>query len=186
VAISTNQTAELQVILDRWRAGNASTATVFERADARFRAIARKMLRMYPSVRAKEETDDVWHGASVRLARALAEVKPATVRALTGLAVEQIRRELLDLARSYRRRPVVTAGDLSHVDDSEPDRDIDRWAAFHEEVGRLPESVKEAFELVYYGGLTQFEAARIIGTSDRTVRSHWKAAKLLLIDVFLE
>ena len=186
MAETGNQTAELQTILDRWRAGDATTATVFERADARFRAIARKMLRRYPSVRAKEQTDDVWHGASFRMARALAEVRPTTARALTGLAVEQIRRELLDLARKHRRRPVATGGDLSHLDDSDLDHDLDRWAALHEAVGQLPEPVKEVFELVYYGGLTHAEAAGTIGTSDRTVRSRWKTATLLLLDVFLD
>jgi RNA polymerase sigma-70 factor (ECF subfamily) len=186
MAETTNRTAELQILLDRWRAGDATTAAVFERADARFRAIARKMLRRYPAVRAKEQTDDVWHGASVRMARALAEVRPATVRALTGLAVEQIRRELLDLARRHRRRPVAAAGDLSHVDDSDFDADLDRWAALHEAAGQLPEPVKEVFELVFYGGLTHPEAARTIGITDRTVRKYWRRAKLLLHDVFLD
>jgi RNA polymerase sigma-70 factor (ECF subfamily) len=181
-----SQTADLQLLIDRWTAGDTTTAVLFERADARFRAIARKMLRKYPAVRAKEQTDDVWHGASFRMARALAEVRPASVRTLTGLAVEQIRRELLDLARRHRRRPVTTGGDLSHVDESDLDHDLDRWAALHETAGGLPEPIKEVFELVFYGGLTHAEAARTIGTSDRTVRSRWKTAKLLLLDVFLD
>src|SRR5689334_2317352 len=91
-----NQTTELQVLIDRWVVGDATTAALFERADARFRRIAGRMLRDYPGVRSKEETGDVWHGASMRMLRALAAVRPTTVRALTGLAVEQIRRELLD------------------------------------------------------------------------------------------
>src|SRR5262249_38612399 len=153
-----NPTSELQTLLDRWRAGDTTTATIFERADARFRAIARKMLRRYPAVRAKEETDDVWHGASVRMARALAEVRPTTVQALSGLASQQIRRELLDLARRHRRRPVATGGDLSHLDDAELDVDLERWAALHEAAGQLPEPVKQVFELVFYGGLTHAEA----------------------------
>jgi RNA polymerase sigma-70 factor (ECF subfamily) len=183
---SENQTGELQTLLDRWGAGAVATATLFERADARFRSLARKMLRGYPAVRRKEQTDDVWHGASLRMVRALAAARPTTVRALTGLAAEQIRRELLDLARKHRRRPAATNGDLYHVDGSRLDHDLDRWAALHEAAGRLPEPLKEVFELVYYGGLTQAEAARTIGTSDRTVRSYWKSAKLSLLEVFLE
>jgi RNA polymerase sigma-70 factor (ECF subfamily) len=186
MAETTNQTAELQTLLDRWGSGDATTATVFERADARFRTIASKMLRRYPTVRAKEETGDVWHGAASRMVRALAEVRPTTVQALAGLAVEQIRRELLDLARKHRRRPVATGGDLSHVDDSGLDDDLDRWAALHEAAGQLPGPVKQVFDLIYYGGLTQAEAARTIGMTDRTVRKYWRQARLLLLDVFLD
>ena len=186
MAEAGNQTAELQILLDRWGAGDTTTVAVFERADARFRQIARQMLREYPAVRAKEETGDVWHGASFRMARALAKVRPTTVRALTGLAVEQIRRELLDLTRKHRRRPVITGVDLSTVDATRLDHDLDRWAALHEAAGNLPERIKEVFELHYYGGLTHEEVARTIGTCDRTVRSRWKAARLHLLDVFLD
>ena len=177
------QTTELQILLDRWGVGDIATAVVFERADARFRLIARRMLREYPAVRAKEETGDVWHGAFFRMARALAEVRPTTVRALTGLAAEQIRRELLDLARKHRRRPVITGLDLSFVDGARFDHDLDRWAALHEAAGNLPERVKQVFDLHYYGGLTHEEIARTIGTCDRTVRTRWRQAQVHLLDL---
>jgi RNA polymerase sigma factor (sigma-70 family) len=181
-----SETAEIQALLDRWEIGDAATATIFERVDARFRSLARRMLRNYPGVRAKEQTDDVWHGAVGRMIRSLAHVRPATVHDLQGLAAEHIRRELLDLVRKHRRRPAATEGDLTSVSAPSFDHDLERWAALHEAAGELPAFLKQVFELRYYGGLTHAEVARTIGASDRTVRSRWRKARLALLDVFLD
>jgi RNA polymerase sigma-70 factor (ECF subfamily) len=179
--------AELQSLLDRWGVGDATTGALFERADARFRLLARRMLRGYPKLRAKEQTDDVWQAAALRLMRALPRVRPVTVRDLVGLAGEQIRRELIDLARRHRRRPVTAEGGLSWADDASGDSErLERWAALHEAAGRLPEPVRQTFELVYYAGLTHAEAARILGVSIRTIGDRWRRARLILVDVFLD
>ena len=183
---TADETAEIQVLLDRWGMGDTATATLFERADARFRSLARRMLRSYPAVRAKEQTDDVWHGAAGRMLRSLAHVRPSTVHALHGLAAEHIRREHLDLARKHRRRPAAADNNLADLPAPTFDDDLERWAALHEAAGNLPAPLKEVFELRYYGGLTQAEVARTIGTSDRTVRSRWQQARLALLEVFLD
>jgi RNA polymerase sigma-70 factor (ECF subfamily) len=115
------------------------------------------------------------------------------VRDFLGLAAEQMRRELLDLARRYRAR---RACGPSHAPDlggggpgpaapgpsapaEDPD-ELDRWCAFHEAVGGLPVAQREVVGLIYYHGWTQAEVAEHLSMSRRTVQRHWSAAMLKL------
>jgi RNA polymerase sigma-70 factor (ECF subfamily) len=67
----------------------------------RLERLARKMLRRFPGVHRWAETGDVLQNALLRLLRALQEVRPESVRGFFGLVAEQMRRELLDLARHF-------------------------------------------------------------------------------------
>jgi RNA polymerase sigma-70 factor (ECF subfamily) len=44
----------------------------------------------------------------------------------------------------------------------------------------LPAEEREVFELLWYHGLTQAEAARVLGTTERVVGSRWRRARLRL------
>lgn len=68
----------------------------------RLETLARKMLRDFPRVKRWEDTADIFQNASMRLMRALEDVKPETTRHFYALAALQIRRELLDMARRYQ------------------------------------------------------------------------------------
>jgi RNA polymerase sigma-70 factor (ECF subfamily) len=93
-------TTTLLAMLTRYRHGDtAALDELLRRISGRLERLARKMLRGYPVVRDREETGDVLHNALFRLTRALREVRPSSTAAFFGLAAEQIRRELLDLAR---------------------------------------------------------------------------------------
>src|SRR3954452_17725772 len=97
------QTSEAQDLLERHRAGDPSARDVLiGLARGRFVALARALLRRHPHVRRWEETDDLLQAALVRLHRSLAVVRPEDVRHFDNLAATQIRRELIDLARSYQ------------------------------------------------------------------------------------
>ncbi len=56
------------------------------------------------------------------------------------------------------------------------------WSEFHEAVERLPEEEREAFDLLWYQGLSQPEAAELLGVSPRTIKRRWRSARLLLHD----
>jgi DNA-directed RNA polymerase specialized sigma24 family protein len=139
-------TTSLLDMLTRYRDGDtAALDALLRRIGERLERLASRMLRRYPVVREREQTDDVLNNALVRLTRALREVRPSSTAGFFGLAAEQIRRELLDLARYHRRRagvqqPFVDAeGQLDLVDPNIPDpRDLDRWLSLHEAVERLP------------------------------------------------
>src|SRR5262249_2478754 len=129
-----------------------------------------------------------------RLCRALGAVTPATARDFFRLAAAQVRRELIDLARRYSGphglganyasqaggdgrpdHPAAEAADQTH----DPVR-LSEWTGFHLQVEALPDDQREAFDLLFYQGLSQAEAALVLSVSERTVKRHWQAARLAL------
>jgi RNA polymerase sigma-70 factor (ECF subfamily) len=51
------------------------------------------------------------------------------------------------------------------------------------QVGALPEEGRAAFDLLWFQGLTQAEAAVVLGVAEVTVRRRWLAARLRLQDL---
>lgn len=181
-------TTVLTDLLARARAGDAAARDdLLRRAHGRLERLARKMLRGYPGVARWEETGDVLQNSLLRLTRALKSVTPATTREFFGLAAEQVRRELLDLARRHagangwgrRHRSGFHAPDGPGLDpaDAAPGPDeLARWADFHEAVARLPAEEREAFMLDYYHGWSQAQVAELFGVDERTVRRRQRRA----------
>lgn len=172
--------------VDRLQAGDRAAADDLLRAVAgRMEALARRMLRDYPAVRAAAETGDVLQGALVRLLNALRQVKPASTRDFANLAVVQMRRELIDLARHFaargstRRHPDPGTAEFGSAG-GESVADLELWARFHAAVEGLPAEEREAVGLIFYHGLTRAEAALLLGVSERTVYRWWAAACLRL------
>jgi RNA polymerase sigma-70 factor (ECF subfamily) len=193
---ATHSTTQIQLRLDRLCAGDESARDeLLAIACDRLTRLARRMLRSYPGVRRWEQTDDVLQNAAVRLCRALTDVKPASVRSFINLAAVQIRRELIDLARHYegpegmgrhhlRRagphglRSTPSPGDIL-ADSDDPDR-LATWTEFHEAVEALPEEAREVFDLLWYQGLSQGEAAALLGVTVRVVKYRWRSARLAI------
>jgi RNA polymerase sigma factor (sigma-70 family) len=186
-------TEELTTDLDRWlndlRRGDAEARNrLIEHACDRLRSLARRMLRGYPGVRRWSETDDVLQGAMIRLHRSLSHVHPDSTKSFFGLAATQIRRELIDLARHHYGPEGIGAN--HHTDSgeaveksldgrSEPNSLIE-WTNFHSQVDRLSEEQREVFDLLWYKGLTQPEAAEVLGISLATLKRRWQSARLLM------
>jgi RNA polymerase sigma-70 factor (ECF subfamily) len=191
---SSLHTTQLRRWVERIRAGDRSARDEMLRAvHARLERLARKMLRRFPDVRRWEQSDDLLQNAVLRLLRALGKIEPTSVRNFFGLAAQQMRRELLDLARRYRSRRVCGPsraagpdGSASRVSAPEPAApaedpdDLDKWCAFHEAVEGLPAAEREVVGLLYYHGWTQAEVAEHLCMSKRTVQRHWAAAMLKL------
>src|SRR3954451_25104141 len=145
------RTGEAQELLERHRAGDpAARDGLIGLAQGRFVALARAMLRRHPHVRRWEETDDLLQAALLRLHRSLAQVQPESVRHFDNLAAAQIRRELIDLARSYHGPEGFGAN--HHTDGNDPGgrlaqvadgagrpESLEDWVAFHQAVDRLPQ-----------------------------------------------
>jgi RNA polymerase sigma-70 factor (ECF subfamily) len=179
------ETLQLNEWLDRWRAGDEQARDrLVEAAYPRLEVLGRKMLAGFPNVRPLHDTQDVVQNAAVRLLRSLRQVEPppATTREFFGLAAMEIRRELLDLARSARfSRQVSSASGLEEAaDDREPAEDLERWEAFHEAVARLPAEEREVMGLAFYHGWTQAQIAALFRVSERTVARRWHSACLQL------
>ncbi len=192
-----DQTTIIQGWIDRLRDGDDSArAALLDCASKRLTRLARKMLKSYPGVGRWEQTDDVLQNALVRLDRALKAVAPPTARDFFRLAAAEIRRELIDLARRYYgpeglgKRHSTRLG-MSGPDAPPPSRGepaettydpvrLAAWTEFHRRIEDLPEENRELFDLLWYQGLTQSEAAQVLGITERTVNRRWIAARLSL------
>jgi RNA polymerase sigma factor (sigma-70 family) len=162
------------------------------------RVVAHRMVRGFPQVRRWDETDDIVQGASLRLSRALESVDPVDGRHLLGLSALQVRRELVDLARRYRgtesfahhhetntdyngERKVLLTDAV--VDPLASDYDgAALWSRFHDAAAALNDDDRELFNLVWYLGLNQEQAAHALGCSVRTVARRWDLVKRRLVD----
>jgi RNA polymerase sigma-70 factor (ECF subfamily) len=185
---------QLQGWIDRLQAGDAAARDeLLGRACERLRRLTRKMLKDYGRLRRWEETDDVLQNALVRLWGALRQATPTSSREFFGLAGLQIRRELIDLARQYFGPEGVGARHASHAREGDgggaphalaepadtthdPGR-LALWTEFHQQVDALPPDEREVFDLLWYQGLTQDAAAKLLGISEATLKRRWLAAR---------
>jgi RNA polymerase sigma factor (sigma-70 family) len=194
---NVDQTTVIQGWVERLRLGDDSArAALLDCTCGRLTRLARKMLKSYPGVGRWEQTDDVLQNALVRLDRALKAVTPQSSRDYFRLAAAQIRRELIDLARHYSgpegrvEHRTTNAESANHrcspararePSDTtcEPGR-LASWTEFHRRIEGLAEEDREIFDLLWYQGLTQHEAALVLGVAERTVNRRWIAARLRL------
>ncbi len=184
------RTTQLLRLLERMRAGDrAAEDELFRYLGGRLERLARKMLRGFPAVRRWEGSNDVVQNASLRLLRALKEVRPGSSAQFFGLAAKEIRRELLDMKRHYCGPEGM--GAHHHTDgpdaparepvDPAPNPDeLEEWCKFHEEAEGLPEAERAVVDLHFYQGLTKAEAAELLGVGVRTVQRRWNNALHLL------
>lgn len=186
---------QLQRLVDQARDGDPQAGTrLIEHACGRLLKLTRKMFHTYPALRRWEQTDDIFQNSVLRLHHALAHVEVESVRHFFNLAGEMVRRELLDLKKHH----FGAQGDAAnHHTDHQPSDDtggalartatkpenLDHWEGFHAGVDRLPDEIREVVNLLYYEGLSQQEAADVLGVSVRTVKRRWQEAKLSLHEV---
>jgi RNA polymerase sigma-70 factor (ECF subfamily) len=169
-------TTSLHDLIARFQAGDISALdSLIRRTQVRLEHFARRMLAGFPGVRAKEQVEDVLQNALMRLTEALRQETPKSVRDFFGLAAVQIRRVLLDFARSHARRPVdaLSADPSDRAHDS---AELDRWARLHEAVGELPPELHDVFCYTFYHSWTQAQIAELLEISDRQVRRLWVEA----------
>jgi RNA polymerase sigma-70 factor (ECF subfamily) len=185
----TEPVTPAQACLDRLATGDPSARDDLVRATwDRLLARVRGLLTRYPGVRRWEESSDVLQNVWIRLERALAQVRPATTGEFLGLAVTNIRRELIDLARHYfgpqgvganHATPPVPADGPEGRGRDDPIT-LAQWAELQEQVDRLPDDEREVVNLHSYYGMSQPEVARQLGVSLKTVVRRWTAARVRL------
>jgi RNA polymerase sigma factor (sigma-70 family) len=193
---SVNQSAVIEGWIHKLQAGDdQARKELLNCACERLTRLTRKMLKGFGRVKRWEQTDDVVQNSLLRLYRSLAEVQPADAREFYRLAALNIRRELLDLAKHYYGPRGLGANYASvdrgpdqsqaqpayeHVAPGDDPSDLAAWTAFHAQVERLPDEEREVFDLLWYQGLTQVEAAALLTVTPRTVKRRWASARLKL------
>ena len=180
-------TATLEHWLVRLESGcPEARATILQHTCERLQNMAKRMLRNSPKVRRWETTDDLLQEALLRLHRSLVEINPTTAKEFYGLAATQLRRQLVDLARKHYGKQGIGK---NHFTDGEGSvqknaghspESLEDWTQLHERIEQLPLEEKEVFELFWYEGLTQADAAKILGISLATFKRRWQAARLRL------
>jgi RNA polymerase sigma factor (sigma-70 family) len=135
---------------------------------------------MRPPVNLKP--DELLGAVVERLLKALRAARPETVREFYALANQHMRWELNDLARRLDNQPVV--GELyegielstpSSVSKLSPD-----GLRMLQAIEDLLDEEREAFDLVRIQGMTQVEAAEVLGVSRKTVQRRLDRALLSL------
>ena len=193
------QTAEIHNWLDRMKQGDPKALDeLFRRVSSRLERIARNMLKRFARVARWADAEDIVQSASVRLMRALKEVRPATKRQFYALAATQIRREMLDLTRSlYGKEGVGANHESVHMKPGESaagwdpaggedQTELQKWVAFHDEVEKLPVEEREVVGLIFYHGWTQADIAELFHVTTKTVQRRWQSALLKLRNVLCE
>ena len=183
---------QLQLLIDKVQAGDgAARSALLDHACDRLLRLTRKMFHARRDLRRWEQTDDVFQNAMLRLHRALSDVKPESVRHFFNLGAVMIRRTLLDLAKHHLGphgqganhhtdgQPADEEGGSMH-DRAEQPEDLQGWSEFHAQAEGLPEEEREVVGLLFYEGLTQEEAAHVLGVALRTVKRRWQSARCLL------
>jgi RNA polymerase sigma-70 factor (ECF subfamily) len=128
------------------------------------------------------EPDELLGAVVERLLKAMRSVRPGTVRQFFALVNQHMRWELNDVARRLDEQPAVRPLDEGGVEspsssDSLLSADGRRML---QAIDHLPDEEREAFDLLRIQGLTQPEAADVLGVSARTVQRRLHRALCLL------
>jgi RNA polymerase sigma-70 factor (ECF subfamily) len=117
-----------------------------------------------------------------RLLKAMRSVRPQTVRQFFALANQHMRWELNDVARRLDEQPRAVEV-REHMVPAPASSDSILTAEGRrmlQAIDSLPEDEREVFGLVHVQGLTQSEAAEVLGVSIRTVQRRLNHSLLLL------
>jgi len=118
------------------------------------------------------QADELLGAVTERLLKALREARPRTVRQLFALANQHMRWELNDLARRLDNQPAAVElnEELVAAPASSASGLTSDGLRMLQAIGALPEDEREAFDLVRIQGMTQVEAAELLGVSVVTVK----------------
>jgi RNA polymerase sigma factor (sigma-70 family) len=172
-------TAVVQRYLDELAGGSLAEPVVralLDRAVCRLGQLCATLLyRGYPRLTRPPlnlQANEVLGAVVERLLKALREARPANVRQFFALAGQHMRWELNDMARRLDEQPAaVELRDALAPAPASSDSGLTPDARrMLEAIDRLPEGEREAFDLVRIQGMTQAEAARVLGVSAMTVR----------------
>jgi RNA polymerase sigma factor (sigma-70 family) len=188
-------TAAVQRYLDEL-AGDAPAGPVvralLDRAVRRLHQLCATLLyRSYPRLTRPPlnlQVDEMLSTVVERLLKALREARPGTVRQFFALASQHMRWELNDMARRLDERPVAVElleGQVPAPASSESGLTQDGRRML-EAIENLPECERDAFDLVRIQGLTQAEAAQVLGVSAMTVNRRLNRSLQLLTETLGE
>ena len=128
--------------------------------------------------------DEVSDAVVERLLKAMHRARQRSVREFFGLSSRHIRRELNDLARRLDGQPgsVELREDLAVAAEDSDSALGPGGRRMLEAIGDLPADEREVFDLVRIQGMTQAEAAQLLGVSAVTVKRRLSRGLQLLAE----
>jgi RNA polymerase sigma-70 factor (ECF subfamily) len=182
-------TVLVQRYLDELAEDSASEPIIralLERAVRRLHLLCATLLhRSYPRLTQPPlnlQAEELLSAVTERLLKALRGIRPQTVRQFFALANQHMRWELNDLARRLDEQPAgVELNEEGVPAPASSDTGLTpagrRMLAV---IGNLPDEEREAFDLVRIQGMTQAEAAQVLGVAAVTVKRRLNRALRLL------
>jgi len=131
------------------------------------------------------QTDELLSSVVERLLKALREVHPTTVRQFFALASQHMRWELNDLARRLdERAPAVELRDslVPAPAESSGAPVSPNTRRMLDAIEGLPDEEREVFGLVRIQGMTQSDAAAVLGVAPKTVQRRLNRGLLMLAE----
>jgi RNA polymerase sigma factor (sigma-70 family) len=119
------------------------------------------------------QADEMLSAVVERLLKAMREVHPQTVRQFFALANQHMRWELNDLARrldKQARQVELRESLVGALPESSASQLSPNTRRILEAIEALPEDEREVFDLVRIQGMSQPEAAELLGVSAKTVQ----------------
>jgi RNA polymerase sigma factor (sigma-70 family) len=184
-------TAVVQRYLDDLAADSPAEPIIralLDRAVRRLHLLCATLLhRSYPRLAQPPmnlQADELLGAVAERLLKAMREARPRSVRQFFALANQHMRWELNDLARRLDEQPVSVAlseGLVPAPSNSSTGLTPDGRRML-QSIGELPEDEREAFDLVRVQGMTQTEAAQVLGVSAVTVKRRLNRGLRLLTE----
>ena len=190
-----NTTGLVQRYLDAL-AGEANAEPIIrallDRSVCRLHQICASLLyRSYPRLTRPPlnlQADELLSAVVERLLKALREARPGTVRQFFALAGQHMRWELNDMARRLDEGPAAVGlrDGLVPAPDGSDSGLSPEGRRMLEAIDRLPEGEREAFDLVRIQGMTQAEAAGVLGVSPMTVKRRLNRGLQLLTETLAD
>jgi RNA polymerase sigma factor (sigma-70 family) len=184
-------TAVVQRYLDELTGDSPAEPVVralLDRAVRRLHLLCATLLhRSYPRLAQPPlnlQADELLSAVAERLLKAMREIHPRTVRQFFALANQHMRWELNDLARRLDKQPhavELREGQVPAPASSSSGL-TPNGRRMLEAIGELPEDEREVFGLVRVQGMTQTEAARLLGVSAVTVKRRLNRGLRLLTE----
>jgi RNA polymerase sigma-70 factor (ECF subfamily) len=172
-------TAAVQRYLDELAGDSPAEPIVralLDRAVRRLHLLCATLLyRSYPRLTQPPlnlQVDELLGALTERLLKAMREARPQSVRQFFALANQHMRWELNDLARRLDEQPAALElrEGLVPAPSSSGSGLTPNGRRMLEAIDNLPQDEREAFGLVRVQGMTQTEAAQVLGVSAATVK----------------
>jgi len=184
-------TAVVQRYLDQLAGDSPAEPIVralLDRAVRRLHLLCATLLyRSYPRLTQPPlnlQAEELLSAVAERLLKAMRQIRPQTVRQFFALANQHMRWELNDLARRLDEQPtpVELREGLVPAPASTGSGLTPNGRRMLEAIDNLPDDEREAFGLVRVQGMTQTEAARVLGVSAVTVKRRLNRGLRLLTE----